>query len=155
MNHDKFSYSMGIIIYVAVSEFLPVFAALDYTFMLTYIRNSKHRKDSTTSDDEEKNIYSLKKSSIINTPESSRKVSLLNPELTKKSVSDLMIKFSDLSVLEQIYSRKYGLGSIHKAIYLKNDIICRVIKYDRLSRYDLEGLQKDMEEIVYYILLIM
>jgi serine/threonine protein kinase len=58
-----------------------------------------------------------------------------------------MIKKSDLNLLEILHNKKNGLGMIHKSIYLNNEVACRVITFDRLSRYDLEGLQKDIEEL--------
>jgi hypothetical protein len=58
-----------------------------------------------------------------------------------------MIKKNDINLLEILHTRKNGLGVIHKATYLKSEVACRVINFERLSRYDLEGLQKDIEDM--------
>jgi hypothetical protein len=69
-------------------------------------------------------------------------------EKNKKTLGDIIIKkSSEIQLLEQIHHRKNGLGLIFKSSYNNKEVSCRVIKFDRLSRYDLEGLSKDMEEI--------
>lgn len=40
-NQENVSYSMAIVVFLVVSEFLPIFISLDYTFMLTYIKRKK------------------------------------------------------------------------------------------------------------------
>jgi len=55
------------------------------------------------------------------------------------------LKFSD----ELIGTRKNGLGRLYKAYYKDVEIADRIICFDRLSRYDLEGLSIDIEEIMY------
>ena len=49
---------------------------------------------------------------------------------------------------EIIGTRKNGLGKIYKAQYKEFEIAARIITFDRLSRYDLEGLSKDIDEIM-------
>ena len=69
-------------------------------------------------------------------------------EKTKKTLGDIIIKKStEIQLQEQIHHRKNGLGLIFKSSYNNKEVSCRVIKFDRLSRYYLEGLSKDMEEI--------
>jgi hypothetical protein len=46
-----------------------------------------------------------------------------------------------------IGNKKNGFGKIHKGIHNNTDVCIRNIKFDRLSRYDLEGLQKDLDEL--------
>jgi hypothetical protein len=64
-----------------------------------------------------------------------------------KSANDIIVPSAKIALLEAISTKKYGFGSIYKANYNKSEVCVRNIKFDRLSRYDLEGLQKDMEEI--------
>ena len=59
-----------------------------------------------------------------------------------------MISANDFNLLESIYSRSNGLGNIYKANYKSNEVTVRQLKFDRLSRYDLEGLSNDMEELM-------
>ena len=57
---------------------------------------------------------------------------------------------TNIKVLEEIInSRKNGLGKIFKSFYKDSEIADRIIVFDRLSRYDLEGLSKDIDEIMY------
>jgi hypothetical protein len=64
-------------------------------------------------------------------------------------MNNMMLKSSEVNLLESIFNRKNGLGTIFKANYQSEMVTCRQIKFDRLSRYDLEGLYKDLEEIMY------
>lgn len=67
---------------------------------------------------------------------------------SKKSLDDFMIKkCTEIELVEQIFCRKNGLGNIFKSTHNGIDVGCRLIKFNRLSRYDLEGISKDMEEI--------
>ena len=62
---------------------------------------------------------------------------------------DVFMTKINIKVSEEIISfRKNGLGKIHKGFYKDFEIADRVIAFDRLSRYDLEGLSKDIDEIV-------
>ncbi len=70
-----------------------------------------------------------------------------NSILRKKE--DVLINKNKLKVSEEIISsRKNGLGKIYKGFFKDCEIADRVIVFDRLSRYDLEGLSKDIDDIV-------
>jgi hypothetical protein len=64
-----------------------------------------------------------------------------------RAINDLILKFTDIELLETVHKRKYGLGSVTKANFRDQIVACRIIKFDRISRYDLEGLSKDIEEV--------
>ncbi len=131
-------------IYFIKSEYLPNFFALDYSFMMTYIKKEKEKK-SIVSLEVISNIIQYEEEIKINSigsPDTSRKISL---EIKKKPVN--IVKLSEFNLLELIHSKKNGFGNIHKAMLYNTEVICRVVKFDRLSRYDLEGLQRDLEEI--------
>lgn len=66
----------------------------------------------------------------------------------KPAMEEFMINFHQLSISEGIFERKNGLGTINKVVYKHKIYSGRLIKFDRLSRYDLEGISKDMEEIL-------
>jgi len=56
-----------------------------------------------------------------------------------------LINSKDIELQELMYRRKkYGLGAIFKAKYLIHDIACRVIKFERLTRYEMESLSNDI-----------
>lgn len=88
----------------------------------------------------------------INSPKGSRTISLNiepNDSASKlRGVADIIVKFGEIKILETKHERKNGLGIIDKAEFRKVEVACRTIKFDRISRYDLEGLSKDIEEIL-------
>jgi hypothetical protein len=49
---------------------------------------------------------------------------------------------------ELIFNRKYGLGKIYKSECKKFPVATRVIEFERLSRYDLEGLSNDINQLL-------
>ncbi len=73
-----------------------------------------------------------------------------NPDKRKNlNVNEFFIKSTDFNILEKVHSRKNGFGVIFKATYRNCDVICRSIKFDRLSRYELEDFSTDFQEIMY------
>lgn len=77
----------------------------------------------------------------------SMKSKVKNSVLRKKE--DAFMTKINLKVSEEIISsRKNGLGKIFKGFYKDFEIADRIVAFDRLSRYDLEGLSKDIDEIV-------
>lgn len=62
---------------------------------------------------------------------------------------EVFINKADIKILEEtLSSRKNGLGKIYKGFHKEYEIADRIIAFDRLSRYDLEGLSKDIDEIM-------
>lgn len=187
---DDLYYAMTILVYLIVTEYVPNFFALDYTFMMTYIQKRKklideediegtsgsghflfnsrkvsHYTDVRSSDQlvNEHNLVSggsaskdlnhdyqhakAFRSSMIN-PNNNQAMRTSSVNINeKKTIKDFIIKFNDIQLQDLLYQRKNGLGSIYKAQYMNKEVCCRVVKFDRLSRYDLEGLSKDMEEL--------
>ena len=43
---------------------------------------------------------------------------------------------------------KKELGELHRGVYKNENAICRVIKFDRLSRYNIENIISDFEKII-------
>lgn len=62
--------------------------------------------------------------------------------------TDLLIQRKDIVLLEAFPKRKNGLGTVYKGTYKGMDVTCRQITFDRLSRYDLEGISKDIEDLM-------
>lgn len=159
INSENVAYSVKILVYFIISEFIPDLFALDYSLMMTYLKQDEVIDDNTSSEsiDLKENDNGMKTISS-NSPDSHNNNIAINIgggstsqniNKRKKTLTDIMIKFSDINFLETIYHKKNGLGTIYKAMYLNKEVMCRVIKFDRLSRYDLEGISKDMEEIMY------
>jgi hypothetical protein len=176
-------YSISIMVYFIISEYLPDIFALDYSFMMTYF------KKQTLLSDEEKDIVNTRKTSnlqglenftrIMDSPKNSshdensseENISDLNKNIQipsfnngtqslqpnvknkqfepiKKLFYDILVKVSDIQFLEQIHTKKNTLGVIFKSKVFNKEFSCRSVKFDRLSRYDLEGISKDIEELL-------
>ena len=58
-----------------------------------------------------------------------------------------MINYKDIIMSDIILNSKKSLGMIYKSKLNGNDICCRLLNFDRLSRYDLEAFSKDIDEI--------
>jgi hypothetical protein len=176
-------YSISILVYFIISEYLPDIFALDYSFMMTYI------KKQTLLSDEERDIGNTRKTSnlqglesfnkAMDSPNTSSKEEfssedntseankhILIPSLSigsqflqsntknkqgethKKVFEDVLVKLADIQFLEQIHSKKNSLGIVFKSKIKNKECSCRSVKFDRLSRYDLEGISKDIEELM-------
>lgn len=158
---------MILFVYFLVSEFIPDFFALDYSFMMTLIIKDDTNKSEENlvrieliiffiicllkifQLDQEAQTNKYKRFSITSTDD--LKESLVKTarfSQFKRNKNDFMITASQFNVLESIYSRSNGLGNIYKANYNSHEVTVRQLKFDRLSRYDLEGLSNDMEELM-------
>lgn len=174
-------YSVSILVYFLVTEYIPDFFALDFSFMMTYIKklDNPANEEFLYNSDSEKTLNAMIATSE-NTSLNSRKVSVtsnpkndsnlhynaynFNPNnnnnkyarnsnylinSNRKTLNDIMIKkFDEIQLNEQIYKKKNGLGIIYKATYHSKEYACRVIKNERLSRYDLEGFSKDLDDLM-------
>jgi hypothetical protein len=170
---NEISYLIFTIAYFAVSGFIPDLFALDYTFMMTYIQKESLVEDeyisyknstkmmssyktpmqidgSNTINNSKSHYLSLNSNSNANIDDINitNKIEPSIPQVERKIVKEFMINFNEIQLTEIIYQRKNGLGSVHKAVLLGIEVACRVVKFDRLSRYDLEGLFKDIEEFM-------
>jgi hypothetical protein len=168
-------YSVTILVYFLVTEYIPDFFALDFSFMMTYIKIVEapveeqlyiSDSDKTIIANSENTSYNSRKLSLTSNPKNDSNlhynVNNFNPNMNKfsrnsnyiinssrKKVNDIMIKkFEDIQLNEQIFKKKNGLGIIYKSTYHLKDFACRVIKNERLSRYDLEGLSKDLDDLM-------
>lgn len=152
-------YSIIILVYFILSEFLPDFLALDYSLMASM--NNEISLKEEENGQVERIIIDSRKISLANPGESLSRNSSecsfriegignnthndTSEKKLHKTLNDLLVKSSDLHIHKVVFQRQYGLGAIHKAEYQNRDVICRLIKYERFSRYDMEGLGKDLD----------
>lgn len=68
-----------------------------------------------------------------------------------KKKDDILLHKNIILVKDELVGyRRHGLGKIYKGKVNDYDSSIRVIDFQRLSRYDLEGLSNDIDEILYY-----
>ena len=136
-----------IVVYFIVAEFIPLYFALDFSLMKTFIENeppllSQTDEESAPEPSRNANLFE----SESEAPSNQRKSSVRYP--SKQDVQNLIItNGSDIVLDQEIYSRKNGLGKLYKSTYKGQTVCSRVILFERLSRYDLEGISTDIQNI--------
>lgn len=66
-----------------------------------------------------------------------------------KQTVDIIIKYNDFKIDKIIYAKtKSSFGSISEGIYNNVSVYIRTIEFERLSRYNLEELSMDLDEII-------
>ena len=145
-----FNICIGILVYFIIIEIVPFYFSINFDFSKTFSKDELFESllyGNETREEEKIIDASLSKriSSHINDIENNNNNKLTNQ---KNSIINYLISFKDISLLNEIYYRKNGLGKIYKGIYKSEEIICRVVKFDRLSRYELETITKDYEHII-------
>ena len=142
LEHLEFKICIGIIIYFIIIEIIPYYFSVGSELSKTFEKNESFENLLIGNENfEEEKI--IDGSSQINDIESNNK--LITP---KNLVKNYLLSFKNISLLNEIYSRKNGLGKIYKGTYKGEEIICRLVKFDRLSRYELEAITKDFELII-------
>ncbi len=133
-------------------ELFPIYFSLEDNLAKTFIKGD-HGNDLLLIQNNDEN------NNIIKNPLDSLNVSLKNDEEIQKGINittnsikldvkDYLIKEEDLIIGEKIFERKNGLGVIHKGKYKNNDVSIRIIKFDRLSRYNIEDIIGDFDQII-------
>ena len=133
-------------------ELFPIYFSLEDNLAKTFIKGNQQNDLLLIQNNDENN-------NIIKNPLDSLNVSLRNDEEIQKGINittnsikldvkDYLIKEEDLIIGEKIFERKNGLGVIHKGKYKNNDVSIRIIKFDRLSRYNIEDIIGDFDQII-------
>jgi len=61
---------------------------------------------------------------------------------------NFLIKIKEIEIKEELHYRKNGLGKLFKGKYNKDEVILRILNFDRLNRYEIEEIQKDIQNIL-------
>jgi len=143
-NLNDFIY-IGIIIYFIIIEIIPFYFSVSSELSKTFIKNELNESLLSSNENVDEKLiddYSKRTTILSNDLES-------NFSKTKKiKIKNYLIPFKDILLKEELFSKKNGLGKIYKGIYNKEEIVCRIIKFNRLSRYELEEIIKDFEIIL-------
>lgn len=144
-----------VVCFFIISEFIPIYLSLDSGIMKTF--STSH---SANDYDDDSNTHHGDIENILN---NSQRVPLFDPNSVDDSVfsrsritqvpkvdfKEIVIEsLNEITIKEEIHSHKNSLGIIYKGEYHNKPVVCRVINFDRLSRYDLESVSKDIEIIL-------
>ena len=142
-----------VVLFFMLTEFIPVYLSLDSEMMKTFVKDNSTKDNSlllpNTSDVENmlnnsQQVFLFESSGIES--EIVNKNKLNTPKL---DIKDIVIQNeNEIAIKNEIHSHKNCLGTIYKGEYKGKEVVCRVIKFDRLSRYDLESVSKDIEIIL-------
>ena len=143
-----FGICVGIIVYYFIIEIIPFYFSIGFELSKTFIK--KKNFESLLDENEEVIDQKIIDGSFIqsNDIESNKSNIMKNNQNQKRVIKNLLIPFKDISLLNEIFSRKNGLGKIYKGTYKGEEIACRVVNFQRLSRYELEAITKDFEILI-------
>ena len=143
-----FGICVGILVFYIIIEIIPFYFSIGFEFSKTFIKinNSEILID----ENEEGVIDKIIDGSVSqnNDIESNKTNIMKNNQNQKRVIKNLLIPFKDITLLNEIFSRKNGLGKIYKGTYKGEEIACRVVNFQRLSRYELEAITKDFEIVI-------
>jgi len=136
-----------IIVYFFITEFLSDILAIDTSFVATHIVPEEEDTDNEKSLKSGRRLsdvsHNIKDNPLTNNPINFN-ASLPN---SKIEISNFLIESKEISLHNLIYKKKNGFGSIYLATYKNEQVVCRVVKFDRLTRYELESLSNDIQSL--------
>ena len=136
---------ISIIVYFFIIEIIPLYFSVSSELSKTFIKNELNESLLSSNENVDEKLiddFSKRTTILSNDLES-------NFSKTKKiKIKNYLIPFKEILLKEELFSKKNGLGKIYKGIYNKEEIVCRIIKFNRLSRYELEEIIKDFEIIL-------
>ena len=143
-----FGICVGIIVYFFIFEIIPIYFSIGSELSKTFIK--KDNSESLIDENGEGLMDQFIDGSVIqsNDIESNKFNFMKNNQNQKRVIKNLLIPSKDISLLNEIFSRKNGLGKINKGTYKGEEIACRVVTFQRLSRYELEAITKDFEILI-------
>ena len=135
--------SLGVVGFFIITEFVPLYFALDFGMMKTFIKRESTAPLNSSIDDSEADS----KVALFVSNDSESKISARAS--SKANIQNALItNSSDIELIDEMFSKKNGLGKIYSAKYKGEDVCCRVVLFERLSRYDLEGIYTDLKNLV-------
>ena len=145
-----------IFIFFIFLEVFPIYFTLEHNLAKTFIKEEQmnepflQNNDISNADIIRNSEGGGGDSTIITTKNETelQKGNISNNNNIKLDIKDYLLKEEDIVIGEKIFERKNGLGIINKGKYKNEDVIIRVIQFDRLSRYNIEDIVKDFEQLI-------
>ena len=156
LNNDLWKIFL-LVAYYFFMELLPTYFITGNDFYKTFlykkneiINNIKNEEEnSITNNISNNNISnSLIKNSEKNFEDNNNNIIQNEKKTNNNKLINFIIKFKEIEIKEELFYRKNGLGKLFKGKYNNNDVVLRILNFDRLNRYEIEEIQKDIQIII-------
>ena len=156
LNNDLWKIFL-LVAYYFFTELLPTYFITGNDFYKTFlykkneiINNIKNEEEnSITNNISNNNISnSLIKNSEKNFEDNNNNIIQNEKKTNNNKLINFIIKYKEIEIKEELFYRKNGLGKLFKGKYNNNDVVLRILNFDRLNRYEIEEIQKDIQIII-------
>lgn len=144
-----------IFVFFIILEVFPIYLSLEHNLAKTFIKDDQEQSNESliqNNNDVNEDIIriSTDNSNIsIKNDQQLKNGDIIKNNYIKKDIKDYLVKEEDIEINEKIFERKNGLGIINKGKYKDENVIIRIIQFDRLSRYNIEDIIGDFEKLVH------
>ena len=145
-----------IFVFFIVLEVFPIYLSLEHNMAKTFIKDDQEQNNESLIQNNNNDInediirISVDNSNIsVNNEQELQKGNIIITNNLKKDIKDFLVKEQDIEISEKIFERKNGLGIINKGKYKDENVIIRIIQFDRLSRYNIEDIIGDFEHLIH------
>ena len=143
-----------IFIFFIVLEVFPIYFSLESNLAKTFIKEEQSQSNdlliqNDLNDDLIRNSVDSSSVGSKNEQELQKGSIIINTNKIKKDIKDYLAKEEDIIIEDKLFERKNGLGIIHKGKYKNENVIIRIIQFDRISRYNIEDIIRDFEQLIY------
>ena len=156
LNNDFWKIFL-LVAYYFFTELLPTYFITGNDFYKTFlykkneiINNIKNEEESSITNNISNNNISnsLIKNSEKNFEDNNNNIIQNEKKTNNNKLINFIIKFKEIEIKEELFYRKNGLGKLFKGKYNNNDVVLRILNFDRLNRYEIEEIQKDIQIII-------
>ena len=147
-----------IFIFFIFLEIFPIYFSLEHNLAKTFIKEEETQnnesliQNNNNNNDTNEDIIRISMGSSnlsIKNEQESEKRNTINNNNLKKDIKDYLVKEEDIIINEKLFERKNGLGIINKGKYKDENVIIRIVQFDRLSRYNIEDIIGDFEQLIH------
>ena len=144
-----------IFVFFIILEVFPIYLSLEHNLAKTFIKDDQEQNNESliqNNNDINEDIIriSVDNSNIsLKNEQQLKKGNTIKNNYVKKDIKDYLVKEEDIEINEKIFERKNGLGIINKGKYKDENVIIRIIQFDRLSRYNIEDIIGDFENLIH------
>jgi serine/threonine protein kinase len=142
-----------IFLFFILLEVFPTYFSLEDNLVKTFVKEQHNPSNELIIENNDLNENIIRNSVDSSTLSSKgeqelQRGSSINSNNIKIDIKNYLVNEEEITVGEKIFERKNGLGINNKGIYKKEDVIIRIIQFDRLSRYNIQDITNDIEQIL-------